>query len=226
VQEGLGVRAFTTRELRDMFRDFFVSKDHVPLPSASLVPRNDPTLLLTGAGMVPFKPYYIGTAKPEYLRATTCQKCIRTLDIENVGMTSRHLTCFEMLGNFSFGDYFKKDAIIWAWEFVTTHLGLPEDKLWITIYLDDDEAFDIWNRIIGVPSERIVRLGKPDNFWEIGVGPCGPCSEIHVDRGESFGCGQPDCRVDWHYFSFNTEIIKNPLCNHVFYLAQFTVTYR
>ncbi len=195
MQEGLGVRAFTTRELRDMFRDFFVSKDHVPLPSASLVPRNDPTLLLTGAGMVPFKPYYIGTAKPEYLRATTCQKCIRTLDIENVGMTSRHLTCFEMLGNFSFGDYFKKDAIIWAWEFVTTHLGLPEDKLWITIYLDDDEAFDIWNRIIGVPSERIVRLGKPDNFWEIGVGPCGPCSEIHVDRGESFGCGQPDCRV-------------------------------
>lgn len=195
MQEGLGVRAFTTRELRDMFRDFFVSKDHVPLPSASLVPRNDPTLLLTGAGMVPFKPYYIGTAKPEYLRATTCQKCIRTLDIENVGMTSRHLTFFEMLGNFSFGDYFKKDAIIWAWEFVTTHLGLPEDKLWITIYLDDDEAFDIWNRIIGVPSERIVRLGKPDNFWEIGVGPCGPCSEIHVDRGESFGCGQPDCRV-------------------------------
>jgi len=195
VQEGLGVRTFTTRELRDMFRDFFVSKDHVPLPSASLVPGNDPTLLLTGAGMVPFKPYYIGTAKPEYLRATTCQKCIRTLDIENVGMTSRHLTFFEMLGNFSFGDYFKEDAIIWAWEFVTTHLGLPEDRLWITIYLDDDEAFDIWRRLIGVPPERIVRLGKPDNFWEIGVGPCGPCSEIYVDRGEAFGCGQPDCSV-------------------------------
>lgn len=195
MQEGLGVRAFSTREIRDMFRDFFVSKDHVPLPSASLVPRNDPTLLLTGAGMVPFKPYYMGTAKPEYLRATTCQKCIRTLDIENVGMTSRHLTFFEMLGNFSFGDYFKKDAIVWAWEFVTTHLGLPEDRLWITIYLDDDEAFDIWNRVIGVPSERIVRLGKPDNFWEIGVGPCGPCSEIHVDRGEAFGCGRPDCAL-------------------------------
>lgn len=195
MQEGLGVRAFSTREIRDMFRDFFVSKDHISLPSASLVPGNDPTLLLTGAGMVPFKPYYMGTATPEYLRATTCQKCIRTLDIENVGMTSRHLTFFEMLGNFSFGDYFKEDAIVWAWEFVINHLGLPADKLWITIYLDDDEAFDIWNREIGVPSERIVRLGKPDNFWEIGVGPCGPCSEIHVDRGEAFGCGQPDCRL-------------------------------
>lgn len=195
MQEGLGVRAFSTREIRDMFRDFFVSKDHVSLPSASLIPRNDPTLLLTGAGMVPFKPYYMGTAKPEHLRATTCQKCIRTLDIENVGITSRHLTFFEMLGNFSFGDYFKKDAITWAWEFVTTHLGLPEDKLWITIYLDDDEAFDIWNRLIGVPAERIVRFGKPDNFWEIGVGPCGPCSEIYVDRGEAFGCGQPDCML-------------------------------
>ncbi len=195
MQEGLGVRALSTREIRDMFRDFFASKDHVPLPSASLVPRDDPTLLLTGAGMVPFKPYYIGTAKPEHLRATTCQKCIRTLDIENVGMTSRHLTFFEMLGNFSFGDYFKRDAIAWAWEFVTTHLGLPEDKLWITIYLDDDEAFDLWHRVIGVPSERIVRMGKPDNFWEIGVGPCGPCSEIHIDRGEAFGCGQPDCRL-------------------------------
>lgn len=195
MQENLGVRPYTTNELRDMFRDFFISKDHVHLQSAPLIPRNDPTLLLTGAGMVPFKPYYIGTAKPEHLRVTTSQKCIRTLDIDNVGTTSRHLTFFEMLGNFSFGDYFKKEAIIWAWEFVTTHLGLPEDKLWVSIYLDDEEAFEIWNKTVGVPAERIVRFGKPDNFWEIGVGPCGPCSEIHVDRGPAFGCGQPDCKV-------------------------------
>ncbi len=190
-----GIRALGTDEIRDMFRDFFVEKGHKPLPSASLIPRNDPTLLLTGAGMVPFKPYFLGTAKPESLRVTTCQKCVRTLDIENVGKTARHLTFFEMLGNFSFGDYFKKEAIPWAWKFVTEHLGLPEDRLWVTIYLDDDEAFEIWNRDVGVPADRIKRFGKKDNFWEIGVGPCGPCSEIHVDRGEGFGCGRPECEL-------------------------------
>ncbi|MGE5588315.1 MAG: alanine--tRNA ligase [Clostridia bacterium] len=178
-----------------MYREFFVGKGHKPLPSASLIPRNDPTLLLTGAGMVPFKPYFLGTAKPESRRVTTCQKCVRTLDIDNVGKTARHLTFFEMLGNFSFGDYFKKEAIPWSWEFVTKHLGLPEDRLWVTIYLDDDEAFEIWNKDVGVPSARIKRFGKKDNFWEIGVGPCGPCSEIHVDRGEEFGCGRPECEL-------------------------------
>ncbi|MCR4402203.1 MAG: alanine--tRNA ligase [Firmicutes bacterium] len=178
-----------------MYREFFIGKGHKPLPSASLIPRNDPTLLLTGAGMVPFKPYFLGTAKPESQRVTTCQKCVRTLDIDNVGKTARHLTFFEMLGNFSFGDYFKKEAIPWAWEFVTRHLGLTEDRLWVTIYLDDDEAFEIWNKDVGVASERIKRFGKKDNFWEIGVGPCGPCSEIHVDRGEEFGCGRPGCEL-------------------------------
>ncbi|MGE5573259.1 MAG: alanine--tRNA ligase [Bacteroidota bacterium] len=189
------IPAFSTAEIRSMFREFFIGKGHRSLPSASLIPRNDPTLLLTGAGMVPFKPYFLGTAKPESLRVTTCQKCVRTLDIENVGKTARHLTFFEMLGNFSFGDYFKKEAIPWAWEFVTKHLALPEDRLWVTIYLDDDEAFEIWNRDVGVPSERIKRFGKEDNFWEIGVGPCGPCSEIHVDRGAEFGCGRPECEL-------------------------------
>ncbi|MEW6228720.1 MAG: alanine--tRNA ligase [Bacillota bacterium] len=178
-----------------MFRDFFVERGHLALPSASLVPRNDPTLLLIGAGMVPFKPYFLGTAKPGSLRVTTCQKCVRTVDIENAGRTARHLTFFEMLGNFSFGDYFKREAIPWAWDFVTKWLGLPEDRLWVTIYLDDDEAFKIWNKAVGVPAERIKRFGKPDNFWEIGVGPCGPCSEIHVDRGEEFGCGKPGCEL-------------------------------
>ncbi len=145
--------------------------------------------------MVPFKPYFLGTAKPESPRATTCQKCVRTLDIENVGKSARHLTFFEMLGNFSFGDYFKREAIPWAWDFVTNHLRLPEDRLWVTIYLDDDEAFEIWNKVVGVPADRIRRFGKPDNFWEIGVGPCGPCSEIHVDRGEEHGCGRPGCEL-------------------------------
>mgnify|MGYP000873088356 FL=1 len=195
MQAERGIRALGTREIRDMFREFFVGKGHKPLPSASLIPINDPTLLLTGAGMVPFKPYFLGTAKPESRRVTTCQKCVRTLDIDNVGKTARHLTFFEMLGNFSFGDYFKKQAIPWAWEFVTEHLGLPEDRLWVTIYLDDDEAFEIWTRDVGVPAERIKRFGKKDNFWEIGVGPCGPCSEIHVDRGEEFGCGRPECKL-------------------------------
>ena len=173
---------------------FFEGKGHKRLPSASLIPHGDPTLLLTGAGMVPFKPYFLGKEKPPSTRITTCQRCLRTADIDNVGKTDRHGTFFEMLGNFSFGDYFKREAIHWAWEFTTEHLGLPVDRLWVTIYLDDDEAFQIWNEEIGVPEDRIVRLGREDNFWEIGVGPCGPCSELHLDRGPEYGCGSPDCK--------------------------------
>ncbi|MEA4883451.1 MAG: alanine--tRNA ligase [Clostridia bacterium] len=185
-----------TDELRQAYLKFFESKGHKILPSASLIPSGDPTLLLTAAGMVPFKPYFLGTAKPEQLRVTTCQKCVRTGDLDNVGRTTRHGTFFEMLGNFSFGDYFKSEAIAWAWEFVTKVLGFAAQDLWITIYLDDDEAFDIWHDVIGIPADRIVRKGKADNFWEIGVGPCGPCSEIHVDRGAHVGCGSPDCGLD------------------------------
>lgn len=185
-----------TDELRQAYLKFFESKGHHILPSASLIPTGDPTLLLTAAGMVPFKPYFLGTAKPEHLRVTTCQKCVRTGDIDNVGRTTRHGTFFEMLGNFSFGDYFKEEAIAWAWEFVTERLGFSKDQLWMTIYLDDDEAFEIWNKKIGINPSRIVRKGKADNFWEIGVGPCGPCSEIHVDRGADVGCGSPDCNID------------------------------
>ncbi|NYE56419.1 alanine--tRNA ligase [Carboxydothermus ferrireducens] len=183
------------REIREKFLKFFESKGHKILPSASLIPANDPSLLWTAAGMVPFKPYFTGAAVPEVRRVTTCQKCLRTPDIESVGRTARHHTFFEMLGNFSFGDYFKKEAITWAWEFVTEHLGISKDKLYITIYLDDDEAFDIWHNVVGVPAERITRLGKDTNFWEIGVGPCGPCSEIYVDLGPEKGCGSPDCGV-------------------------------
>jgi len=185
----------TGNEIRKKFLDFFAKREHKILPSASLIPTNDPSILWTAAGMVPFKPYFTGTAKPEYKRVTTCQKCLRTPDIESVGKTARHHTFFEMLGNFSFGDYFKDEAIAWAWEFVTKELGLSKDKLWISIYLDDDEAFEIWNKKIGIPADRIVRLGKDENFWEIGVGPCGPCSEIHYDLGEERGCGSPDCAV-------------------------------
>ena len=185
-----------TSELRQAFMSFFEEKGHKRLPSASLIPTGDATLLLTAAGMVPFKPYFLGTAKPDHKRVTTCQKCVRTGDIENVGRTARHCTFFEMLGNFSFGDYFKEDAIRWAWEFVTERLGLDSEKLWVTIYLDDDEAFKIWNETVGIPAGRIVRKGKEDNFWEIGVGPCGPCSEIHIDRGPSFGCGKPGCDIN------------------------------
>ncbi|HHW13452.1 MAG TPA: alanine--tRNA ligase, partial [Firmicutes bacterium] len=180
-------------ELREGFLSFFESKGHKRLPGASLVPKNDPTLLLTGAGMVQFKPYFLGLATPPVTRVTTCQPCLRTPDIERVGKTARHCTFFEMLGNFSFGDYFKAEAIAWAWEFVTQRLGLDPEKLWVSIYLDDDEAARLWQEKAGIPTERIIRLGKEDNFWEIGVGPCGPCSEIYVDRGEKYGCGKPDC---------------------------------
>ncbi|NPV72975.1 MAG: alanine--tRNA ligase [Pelotomaculum sp.] len=185
----------TGNEIRESYLKFFEKKGHKILPSASLIPLNDPSILWTAAGMVPFKPFFTGAAKPEYTRVTTCQKCIRTPDIESVGKTARHHTFFEMLGNFSFGDYFKESAIPWAWEFVTEHLRLPADKLWISIFLDDDEAFEIWNKTIGVPAERIVRMGKDTNFWEIGVGPCGPCSEIYVDLGAERGCGSPECKV-------------------------------
>ncbi|MDI6907432.1 MAG: alanine--tRNA ligase [Thermoanaerobacterales bacterium] len=179
-------------DIRRQFLDFFAARGHRVLPSASLIPANDPSLLWTAAGMVPFKPYFTGAATPHFRRAVTCQKCLRTPDIEQVGRTARHHTFFEMLGNFSFGDYFKEKAIPWAWEFVTRELGLDPGRLWISIYLDDDEAFEHW-RGEGVPPERIVRLGKDTNFWEIGVGPCGPCSEIYYDLGPERGCGNPQC---------------------------------
>lgn len=181
-------------EIRKMFLEFYKSKGHLVHESFSLIPDNDKSLMLINSGMAPLKPYFSGLKTPPSKRMTTCQKCIRTGDIENIGYTERHGTFFEMMGNFSFGDYFKEQAITWAWEFITTVLKLPEDKVWATIYLDDDEAHDIWRNKIGMPEERIVRLGKEDNFWEIGIGPCGPCSEIYFDRGEEYGCGKPDCK--------------------------------
>jgi len=188
------MKRWSSNELRERFLSFFETKDHKRLPGASLVPHNDPTLLLTGAGMVPFKPYFLGREEPQYKRVTTCQRCLRTPDVENVGKTDRHGTFFEMLGNFSFGDYFKRQAIEWAWQFVQAELELPVERLWISTYADDDEAFGIWHREIGIPAGRIVHLGRKDNFWEIGVGPCGPCSEIYYDKGPEHGCGRPDCR--------------------------------
>lgn len=185
----------TGKEIRRKFLKFFESHGHQVMPSASLVPANDPSILWTAAGMVPFKPYFTGTLTPDFQRVTTCQKCLRTPDIESVGLTSRHHTFFEMLGNFSFGDYFKEDAIPWAWEFVTDVLGLPVAKLWVSVYLDDDEAYEIWRRRVGVPEERVIRMGKDTNFWEIGVGPCGPCSEIYVDLGKERGCSYDKCGV-------------------------------
>ena len=182
-------------EIREKFLSFFESKGHMRLPSFPLVPQNDASLLLINAGMAPLKPYFTGKETPPAKRVTTCQKCIRTPDIERVGQTARHGTFFEMLGNFSFGDYFKMDATAWAWEFITRVLEIPEDRLWISVYEDDYEAVDIWTNHVGVRKDRIVYLGKEDNFWEIGTGPCGPCSEIYFDRGEEYGCGSPDCAV-------------------------------
>lgn len=188
-------------ELRRMYLEFFESKGHLKMNSFSLVPHNDNSLLLINAGMAPLKPYFTGQEIPPRRRVTTCQKCIRTGDIENVGKTARHLTFFEMLGNFSFGDYFKHEAIAWSWEFLTKVLGLEEDRLYPSIYGEDDEAFEIWNKEVGVPADRITRFyrdpetGACDNFWEHGAGPCGPCSEIYYDRGEKYGCGSPDCKV-------------------------------
>ena len=190
------VHMLKVRDLRDSFTSFFREHEHRIVPSSSLIPKDDPTLLFTTAGMVQFKPMFAGTVDLEYTRAASIQKCFRTSDLENVGRTKRHLTMFEMLGNFSFGDYFKKEAIGWAWDFSTKVIKFPEEKIWVTIYLDDDEAFEIWNKHIGIPSHRIVRLGKEDNFWGPAgdSGACGPCSELYLDRGEAFGCGKDDCK--------------------------------
>ena len=189
------VKKYGVNELRQMFLDFFESKGHLVMNSFSLVPQNDNSLLLINAGMAPLKPYFTGAEIPPRTRVATCQKCIRTGDIENVGKTARHGTFFEMLGNFSFGDYFKHEAIAWSWEFLTKVVGLDENRLYPSVYEEDDEAFDIWNKEIGVPADRIFRFGKEDNFWEHGAGPCGPCSEIYYDSGEKYGCGKPGCTV-------------------------------
>ncbi len=188
------MQPISLNEIRKKYLEFFESKGHLCMNSFPLVPQDDDSLLLINAGMAPLKKYFTGERVPPRKRVTTCQKCVRTLDIDNVGKTARHGTFFEMLGNFSFGDYFKEEAIPWAWEFLTKVMGIPEDRLYPSIYLEDDEAFDIWVKN-GIPAERIVRFGKEDNFWEIGSGPCGPCSEIYFDRGEKYGCGKPDCKV-------------------------------
>ena len=189
-------KAHGVNELREMFLSFFESKNHLRLPSFSLIPQNDASLLLINSGMAPMKPYFKGEVEPPRRRVCTCQKCIRTGDLENIGKTARHGTYFEMLGNFSFGDYFKEESLKWSWEFLTSPewVGLEPERMYPTVYENDDEAWDIWTKVIGVPEERMTRLGKKDNFWEHGAGPCGPCSEIHYDRGEEFGCGKPDCR--------------------------------
>ena len=191
----MSVKPYGVNELREMFLSFFESKNHLRLPSFSLIPQNDASLLLINSGMAPMKPYFTGEVEPPRRRVCTCQKCIRTGDIENIGKTARHGTYFEMLGNFSFGDYFKKEAIAWSWEFLTKVVGLEESRLYPSIYENDDEAFEIWNKEVGVPADHIFRFGKKDNFWEHGSGPCGPCSEIYYDRGEKYGCGKPDCVV-------------------------------
>ena len=189
------VEKYGVNELRRMFLDFMESKGHLKMKSFSLVPHNDNSLLIINSGMAPLKPYFTGQEIPPRRRVTTCQKCIRTGDIENIGKTARHGTFFEMLGNFSFGDYFKKEAIAWSWEFLTQVVGLDPDRLYPSVYEDDDEAFELWNKQQGIPAERIFRFGKEDNFWEHGSGPCGPCSEIYYDRGEKYGCGKPGCTV-------------------------------
>lgn len=188
------MKYFTQNELRRMFLEFFAEKGHLIVPSASLIPLDDPSVLLTPAGMAPLKKYFTGAAIPPNRRMASSQKCIRINDLDNVGRTARHLTFFEMLGNFSFADYFKRESLAWGMEFLLHWLEMPMDKLWATIYLDDDEAHDIWLNELGMPEERIVRLGKEDNFWEHGLGPSGPCSEIHIDRGIAYGCGSPDCK--------------------------------
>lgn len=189
------MKYFGLNELREMFLSYFESKGHLRLPSFPLIPQNDASLLLINSGMAPMKPFFTGEVEPPRNRVCTCQKCIRTGDIENIGKTSRHGTFFEMLGNFSFGDYFKKEAIPMCWEFLTQVCQLDPDRLYPSIYLDDEEAFEIWNKDIGIPADRIFRFGKEDNFWEHGSGPCGPCSEVYFDRGEKYGCGKPGCTV-------------------------------
>ena len=196
-------KSYGVNEIREMFLKFFESKEHLRLPSFSLIPQNDASLLLINSGMAPMKPYFTGEVEPPRRRVCTCQKCIRTGDIENIGKTARHGTYFEMLGNFSFGDYFKKETISWCWEFLTSPewLGLEPDRLYPSVFGGsettpaDDEAFEIWNKVIGIPAERIFKFGKADNFWEHGSGPCGPCSEIYYDRGEEYGCGKPGCKI-------------------------------
>ncbi|MBQ2919898.1 MAG: alanine--tRNA ligase [Oscillospiraceae bacterium] len=188
-------KPYGVNELREMFLSYFESKGHLRLPSFSLIPQNDASLLLINSGMAPMKPYFKGEVEPPRRRVCTCQKCIRTGDIENIGKTARHGTYFEMLGNFSFGDYFKKEAIAWCWEFLTKVVGLDENRLFPSIYENDEEAFEIWNKDIGIPADHIFRFGKKDNFWEHGSGPCGPCSEVYYDRGEKYGCGEPGCTV-------------------------------
>ncbi|MCL2049823.1 MAG: alanine--tRNA ligase [Defluviitaleaceae bacterium] len=189
------MKTLTVNQIRDKFLDFFVKKQHHFLPSFSLVPQEDKSLLLINSGMAPMKAFFTGQAKPPSSRVVTCQKCIRTIDIDEVGKDARHGSFFEMLGNFSFGDYFKKEIIPWAWEFMTVEMEIPTDKLSVSVYENDDEAFDIWHKTVGLPAEKIFRLGKADNYWELGVGPCGPCSEIYFDRGEQHGCGSADCQV-------------------------------
>ena len=191
----MSTKPYGVNELREMFLSYFESKGHLRLPSFSLIPQNDASLLLINSGMAPMKPYFKGEVEPPRRRVCTCQKCIRTGDIENIGKTARHGTYFEMLGNFSFGDYFKHEAIAWCWEFLTKVVGLEESRLYPSIYENDEEAFEIWNKEIGVAPDRIFRFGKSDNFWEHGSGPCGPCSEVYYDRGEKYGCGKPDCTV-------------------------------
>ena len=188
------MRYMSLNEIREKYLSFFESKGHLRMKSFPLVPINDNSLLLINSGMAPLKKFFTGEEIPPRKRVTTCQKCIRTPDLERVGHTARHGTFFEMLGNFSFGDYFKREAIEWAWEFLTKVMEIPEELLWASVYESDDEAYAIWRDVIGIPEKKIVRLGKEDNFWEHGVGPCGPCSEIYFDRGEKYGCGSPDCK--------------------------------
>ncbi|MBQ3973522.1 MAG: alanine--tRNA ligase, partial [Lachnospiraceae bacterium] len=189
------MKYYGVNELREMFLSYFESKGHLRMNSFSLVPHNDKSLLIINSGMAPLKPYFTGQEVPPRTRVTTCQKCIRTGDLENVGKTARHGTFFEMLGNFSFGDYFKNEAIPWAWEFLTQVVGLDPDRLYPSVYEGDDEAFEIWEKKMMIPRNRIFKFGKEDNFWEHGSGPCGPCTEIYFDRGEKYGCGKPDCTV-------------------------------
>ncbi|MCL2189531.1 MAG: alanine--tRNA ligase [Defluviitaleaceae bacterium] len=210
------MKYLTVDQIREKFLDFFIAKNHLVVPSFPVVPQNDNSLLLIAAGMAPLKPYFTGQQTPPSLRMATCQKCIRTTDIEEVGKDDRHNSFFEMLGNFSFGDYFKKECIPWAWEFVTQVMEIPADKLWISVYEEDDEAAEIWQKDVGIPAQRIVRLGKKDNFWEHGAGPCGPCSEIHFDRGAEVGCGKPDCAVGCEcdrYLEFWNLVFTQFNCN-------------
>jgi len=187
------VKSYGLNELREIFLTFFEEKGHLRLPSFPLVPKGDASLLLINSGMAPMKTWFSGEAEPPRKRVCTCQKCIRTIDIESVGKTSRHGSYFEMLGNFSFGDYFKKESLAWTWEFLTERLGMDENLLYPSVYLEDDEAFKIWTDEIGLAPDRISRLGKEDNFWDHGSGPCGPCSEVYFDRGAENGCNKPDC---------------------------------